>query len=1316
MGMKNIYKFLFLILFLPANTGIHAGPPEYTAEPLPFAQALSSREITALYQDREGFIWAGTTYGVARYDGFETVVFKSDHITPGRLTHNSITPLTDTEHYVFIGTKSGLNIFDKRNMRLYPTDNKEFLRTEIQFLFTDSRQQVWVSTPRGLFRCDEQLHILQHYNLGTGAVSLYEDHDRNLWILTWGKGLFRRDNHSGKLVAYPAVGSENIPFILFQDKERRYWLGTWGNGLYRFHPEQSPDKQFEPMDCMGRNEIVFDITQDDHSGRLWILSYRSLSIFECTPDGPPKPVEEDTGFDRNKIFSKILKDREGNLWLGAYDQGYYLSFNHRPLKGNTLPTIKEQTGFDANINCMYEDEDGIIWFEQERSGIALYNAKTGECRLTPCPASPGMEVHFIVPSRQPKSAWTASQFIPTVFRARRNGMQIQLTDTLELTVEQGKKTGHIIGIHEDCHENVWVLTEHRLFVFDKRHRPLTTRGAAWNGICSITETPDGSIWLGTQDGELLRTHTENGHIDVDARYKCPKVLNTHNTIRFLCHGNKDNVWIATDLGGLYEFIPTHRKLVNHTAGCLQQEAPILNLLSSGPYIWVTTPSATIRYNPASQRRQVYSTADKHNPVHTYRNTASCTGQGRQFHAGGHGGFITLFPDTTAGTAVPSNLRITDIRVAGKSILQNNSATTFTDGNVITFPPGASHIELTFSDCLYDRAAHSKVAYQLEGWDAEPFVADRGQHAALYNHLPKGDYTFRLYATDDAGRTVGSPVSYHIRRLPAWYETWYAYLIYITAGVLLFTFGIRSYTAGIRRKNARLLREELARTKLEYFTSVSHELLTPLTILSCLSDEIEEKQGADRHFIRAMRDNTARLKKLIKQILDFRKIEKNHLPLQVRYGDAADFIRRIGHTDFTLLAQKKHIAFRMQIHPHEIYGFYDADKLEEMLFNLLSNAIKYTPEEGSAGIDAGVEHIGTLKMLYVEVWDEGIGIPEAEQDKIFTRFYRSPQKNINENETNGIGLSLTQELVRLHHGTISLQSQPKKGSRFRLSIPLSAEAYSSEEIVEEKQEPADISGITTDSGQDRPALLIVDDNHEITEAIERLLGKHYRITSAHNATQAETVIREKDIELIVCDFMMPDTSGIELCRRIKNDLATSHIPVIMLTAQNTDETRRECYEAGADGFIAKPFETKVLMARVDNLLNLYRQHRTQFLKGTDTDTTALPYRSHDRNFLDEIVSAIENHLQDSDFNLESLAGTLRLSKSTMNRKIKSMTGLTPMDFVKNIRIKMACKLLRQADMNISEVAYAVGFSDPKYFAKCFKDECGLTPSQFQQKPA
>ena len=245
---------------------------------------------------------------------------------------------------------------------------------------------------------------------------------------------------------------------------------------------------------------------------------------------------------------------------------------------------------------------------------------------------------------------------------------------------------------------------------------------------------------------------------------------------------------------------------------------------------------------------------------------------------------------------------------------------------------------------------------------------------------------------------------------------------------------------------------------------------------------------------------------------------------------------------------------------------------------------------------------------------------------------------------------------------------------------------------------------------------MDDNHEITEAIERLLGKHYRITSAHNATQAETVIREKDIELIVCDFMMPDTSGIELCRRIKNDLATSHIPVIMLTAQNTDETRRECYEAGADGFIAKPFETKVLMARVDNLLNLYRQHRTQFLKGTDTDTTALPYRSHDRNFLDEIVSAIENHLQDSDFNLESLAGTLRLSKSTMNRKIKSMTGLTPMDFVKNIRIKMACKLLRQADMNISEVAYAVGFSDPKYFAKCFKDECGLTPSQFQQKPA
>lgn len=1305
---------LLTVLFFMLCPSHGTASQEYTANPLPFLSSLSSREITTLHQDREGFIWIGTTCGVARYDGFETVVFKSDYSSPERLTDNYITPMSDSEHRVFIGTKSGLNVFDKQTWRLHPADNGEFLHTEIKYVFTDSRQQVWIATARGLYRCNEQLDILGHYESCTGVTSVYEDHAGNVWILTWGKGLFRHDKKREQLVSYPAIGSQNIPFVLFQDKDERYWLGTWGDGLYRFHPETTPDKQFEPVETATGNTIFFDITQDEHTGHLWMLSYNMLCVFECTPNGTLVPVAGNTVPDRNRMFSKILKDREGNLWLGAYDDGYYLSFNPRSYQSHTLPSIKEQTGFDTNINCMYEDHDGTIWFNQERHGIALYDRQGNECNLTPCPDAPHTEVNFIVPSHRKNTAWMASSFIPIIFRAERRNMQIHFTDTLVLAADGGK-TGHVIGIHEDRDGNVWAMTERTLFVYDRNKQPLHATPNRWGLVCCITETPDGVIWLGNKSGDLFRTKVSGKHIRTPMRYTCRKVINAHNAIRFMCSDRQGRIWIATTLGALYCFNPANGQVADHTGTCLQQASPVLNLFADGEDIFVITPSVAIRYNSNTHNRQVYPTENKHNPVHTYRNSASCLGKGHTFYAGGHGGFIMCTPHDTAGTPLKqTRVRLTDIRTEKGSILLEDSARTTVTPDLITIPSDVSRLELAFSACRFTETGQERPACRLEGFDSGWTLLDKGAHSVYYNRLPKGEYTLWLCMADETGRLLGEPASYKICKLPAWYETWFAYLLYIIIGVSLLIYMLRLYTATLRRRNARLLREELARTKLEYFTNVSHELLTPLTILSCLSDEMEQNEGADRHFVQVMRDNTARLKKLIKQVLDFRKIEKRNLPLKVRYGDAASFIRRISLTDFTLLAQKKKIEFRTQIRPNEIYGYYDADKLEEMLFNLLSNAIKYTPEGRAVGIDVSVAGDEPQKTLQIEVWDEGIGISAAEQSKIFTRFYRSPHKHADGIETNGIGLSLTQELVRLHHGSVSVQSQVHKGSRFRLSLPLSKEVYTPDEIAENNAAPSQEQPESATVGADRPSLLIVDDNHEITAAVERLLGRRYRITSAHSATQAETVVKEKDIDLIVCDFMMPGTSGTEFCRRIKSDLATSHIPVIILTARNTDEAQSACYEAGADGFIAKPFETKVLTARIDNLLYLYSRHRSQFLRSTEIDTKVLPYRDNDRIFLDEMVAAIESHLQDTDFKLDSLAGELRLSKSTMNRKIKAMTGLTPMDFVKNIRIKLACRLLLQPGMNISEVAYAVGFSDPKYFTKCFKEECGLTPTQYQQK--
>ena len=445
-------------------------------------------------------------------------------------------------------------------------------------------------------------------------------------------------------------------------------------------------------------------------------------------------------------------------------------------------------------------------------------------------------------------------------------------------------------------------------------------------------------------------------------------------------------------------------------------------------------------------------------------------------------------------------------------------------------------------------------------------------------------------------------------------------------------------------------------------------------------------------------------------------------LRPEEGDIFAFARQLCTHHFLPLAEQKGVRLNLRIPEGEYRGTLDFDKVDKILYNLLSNAVKYTPSRHNVGIRLRAAKKDDGKHLRLEVWDEGIGISAQEQTKVFTRFYRAPQAN--GTESNGIGLSLTRDLVYLHHGTLDLQSPPGKGSRFTIDLPLEETAYQPEEICQPpmvNHPDTDTTRPSTDglahspSARLCPTILIVDDNAEITDSIGRLIGQRYHIITAHDARLAFSRLQDQNIDLMVCDLKMPGTDGLTLCREVKNDLSTSHIPVIILTAQATDDTHAACYEAGAYRNQTKPFDIRVLTTRIDNLLLQYRQRSRQFLHAPDTDCDVLPYQNRDKTFLENMVKTVESHFTDSDFNLDCLAAEAKLSKSTMNRKLKAMTGLTPMDFVKNIRLRSACRLLRQADMTVSEVAYAVGFNDPKYFAKCFKEEYGQTPSQFQDRP-
>ena len=439
---------------------------------------------------------------------------------------------------------------------------------------------------------------------------------------------------------------------------------------------------------------------------------------------------------------------------------------------------------------------------------------------------------------------------------------------------------------------------------------------------------------------------------------------------------------------------------------------------------------------------------------------------------------------------------------------------------------------------------------------------------------------------------------------------------------------------------------------------------------------------------------------------------------------AAFIRHIAQTDFTLLARKNEIDFNLDIFPEDIYGFYDADKLEEMVFNLLSNAVKYTPSRHNVGIRLRTAKKDDGKHLRLEVWDEGIGISAQEQTKVFTRFYRSPQAN--GTESNGIGLSLTRELVYLHHGTLDLQSTPGKGSRFTIDLPLEETAYQPEEICQPpmvNHPDTDTTRPSTDglahspSARLCPTILIVDDNAEITDSIGRLIGQRYHIITAHDARLAFSRLQDQNIDLMVCDLKMPGTDGLTLCREVKNDLSTSHIPVIILTAQATDDTHAACYEAGADGYLTKPFDEHLLLTRIENLLRNRKRLQEKFAYHMISEELHIKPGTQDQAFMDKLLDLLKKNYSNAEYGVDEFSVDMGISRSLLYKKTQELTGTAIGELLRNYRLNIAKEILiskTEHTLNISEIAYQVGFNDPKYFTRCFTKHFNVPPSKFTGK--
>lgn len=1338
-------KKIIIIFFIIYRCSILSAQ-NITINPISINDQLPSTTVQRIFQDKGGFIWFGTPDGLCRYDGYRIIEIRSKFNKNNLLKSNEITCFTESDDYLWIGTKAGINIINKRSYQIIPFNDDRVNNVEIKCLLTTTDGYVWIGANNRLFKYDSKLNYIRDYSDVIpihGINSLYEDVDKNLWVTIWENGLYKYDLEKDTFLRYPSVGNKNNPFKIFQDKQRRYWICTWGEGVFRFYPDIDNagksiyiHQKIQNQDGIIKEDTFFSVVQDDKYGYIWFVSISGIYACKYRNDKILEAANLSHLFkDSNNIFSEIIKDNSGNLWVGTFSEGVLnINFDMPVINNFALSSIKQKTGITPNITKLFVDKKGIVWVNQNRKGLVIFNASNGNISYYEDIAAlkdiTGLNVVSCILglSLYPDNIWIGSENEPSIYIVKRDNTGISVEKKIDLS-ENSDYPGNPRKFYEDSRNNMWIITTYGLFVKPVRKEEVEHVNFDFGSISDITDDVDGNIWISSRNKGIYKIKLQgNSSVQNEqiVNYTTESGLNITN-IEAIASDKIGQIWIGTKLGNIVSYDVKKNEFKEKTEIVGMTGEAILDILVDDyGHIWISTNKRVVEYNPDNNASRYYTSSDGV-LVNAFAQGSYFKNSSGEIYFGGNKG-ISVFQSSNKLSEIPLKKKtfITDVKINNKSVFESGNNQFDVVEQSIILNPNDKNIEFDFSSLDYTFPNKIRYAYKMEGVDDDWIFTEEKYQFAIYNQLKKGNYTFLIKSTDE-NRLWSSEISkVKIYKLPAFYETWWAYCIYfiLLLGIAWFVYKTIKNRI-ILRNNLKIAQiekeksEELTQTKLKYFTNISHDFLTPLTILSCLIDDAEITYNGQINQFRSMRSNINRLKRLLQQVLDFRKIESGNMKLKVSKGDIAVFIQELCFSSFLPLMRKKNIDFTFNTSSPHIEAYFDADKVDKIIYNLLSNACKYTSENGLVKIDLlESENDNCVK---IRVSDTGVGVSTEDLSNIFTRFYSN--KINKSNESNGIGLNLTKDLVEIHKGTISAESEVGKGSVFTVTIPIDINSYDEDDIadlsmIQKKSidilsntiiEEGSMSSIETDIN-----ILLVEDNEELLQLMKNILTKHYNIIISRNGLEALELVKCNKIDIIISDVMMPKMDGLELCREMKKNIETSHIPIILLTAKNNTEDRIECYNAGADGYITKPFDLKVLEARINNFISTKKNQQKEFRSDIKINLSTLDFPSIDELFLNNAIKIIEDNLLEPDFDVLIFSEKLNMSKSSLYRKLKTMTGLSANDFIRNIRLKRACVLLNSKTASISEIAYSVGFSDPKYFSLCFKNEFNMTPSEFQKR--
>lgn len=1376
--MKNtrittfLYKLGFFISFMLFNFTLLSATEEVIYN-LKFKQlsaphSLPTNEVQKVYQDRDGFIWFATRNGLCQYNGYETTLYKSNLYSPDLLTTNSITCLVDdNNNNLWIGTSEGLNVMDKRTGEIKKYKAPSISNNVVSALCVTRDNTLWVGTDNGLCRYvpEKDTFVVCGDEFGDGRLryvtikSLLEDSDGDLWIGTWAQGLFRYSPSTDKVVVYPKINEQYSSHVIYEDSNKDIWVGSWGYGLFKLrNPKDMENVSYQSFlhengdDSSLSDNIVYDIAEDINTHTLWVGTRSGLSILRLDESSSfinYKSGKSDYRIPSDEVNS-IMRDSQKNMWIGAIGGGVLMADTRQPAFALHTLNFGDEDIPVTSVRTLFADSDQNLWIGVGTYGLARREYVTGELKMySHIPEFSGVKdlpsLFAVVQRKKSGDIWFG-MYNGGIYVYRKGEKVKHLT-----TKNSAFLTSDCVSaLYEDYEGNCWIGTRGGIGVrlsdgTDYRFETMNfndSLSAGWIYVRDIVQDMDNSVWLATSNFGVI-------HITGDVRQ--PSTLKYENysfhnrkliTNTVLCmHIDRfGRLWAGTEGGGLY--------LYNRSTGQFEEKTRTYSIPGDvivsieedkSGNLWLGTVSGLVKLYVAAVGNdfstRIYTSAD--GLQDNFIVNSSCSRDGELFF-GGHKGYNSFFPDKMEIPSQETNFLITDIKIFNHSfknlpveLQQKISPVMPTYTSKIELPYKYNNFSIEFAALTYKNPELNRYAYRLQNFDRDWQYTDADRRFAYYNNLPSGTYTFQLKATNENGEWSGYVREFTVVVLLPFWATWWAYLLYMVLVLVIGVLIYRTIKKRILLQNALRLREmekakaeELNHAKLQFFTNITHELLTPLTIISATVDELKTQAPSHNDLYTVMNSNIQRLIRLLQQILEFRKAETGNLKLRVSPGDLAAFVRT-GTESFKPLVKKRKIHFSLLCDPESIVGYFDIDKLDKIMYNLLSNAAKYNKEDGFIQVTLSYDE-EDREFVLLRVKDNGKGISREKQATLFKRFYEGDYRKFNTIGT-GIGLSLTKDLVTLHGGTISVESEVDHGTEFIVRIPIERSYYDEEQIDDEvislrqtaidyEDTPEDVIAEVQELATKANSILLVEDNEELLNLMTKLLGREYNVFTAENGKEGIIVLENEDVDLIVSDIMMPEMDGIEFCKYVKGHLEISHIPVILLTAKNKEEDRAEAYEIGADAFISKPFNLTVLHARIRNLLKYKARMAHDFKNQIVFEVKDLNYTSLDEDFIQRAINCVNNHLEDPNFDQAQFADEMLTSKSTLYKKLKSLAGLNTSSFIRNVRLKAACRIMEEKGINIrvSELAYAVGFNDPKYFSSCFKKEFGMLPSEYIER--